>query len=142
MALCPESSTSGQLRTVSHVSEPAARELPIALDGYCPVELNEHEQWVAGDSRFKTTYRGKTYLFSSAAQRDRFQADPKRYAPVYSGNDLVLAAEGRENSPGRTEHSAIYQGRVYLFASPATYARFKQHPERYAKQGNQASLEP
>jgi len=104
---------------------------PLGLDGYCPVQLGENERWVLGDRRWGLIHRGRTYLFASPEDRDRFNADPDRYAPVLSGNDVVLAVERGEMVPGRREHGGWFEGRVYLFSSEATFARFDANPYHY-----------
>ena len=112
---------------------------PFALDGYCPVRLAEHERWVPGDPRWGLIHRGRTYLFAGPEERDRFDADPDRFAPVLSGNDLVLLAEEGRIVPGRREHGAWFEGqlegrfekRVYLFSSEDSLRRFDADPYRY-----------
>jgi YHS domain-containing protein len=131
-ALHPESLSGGETRKVSFADETSARGARVALDGYCPVELCEHERWTAGNPRYKSVYEGQTFLFSSAAQQKRFLAAPGRYAPACFGNDPVLTVDENRGVPGKTAHSAIYHGRLYMFSSAATVLRFRQHPERYA----------
>lgn len=109
---------------------------PLGLDGYCSVQLSEQERWVAGDLRWGARHRGRTYLFAGPEEQRRFLADPDRYAPVLSGNDVVVAVEQGQMVPGRREHGAWYQGHVYLFAGEASFEKFSVNPHRYA-----ASLE-
>ena len=105
---------------------------PLALDGYCAVSLTEKERWVRGNPRFGVIHEGRTYLFAGPEEARRFYNDPDRYAPVASGNDVVLLAERGERVPGRREHGAWYEGRVYLFASEDSYSKFAADPRRYA----------
>ncbi|NLE38684.1 MAG: thioredoxin fold domain-containing protein, partial [Pirellulaceae bacterium] len=58
---------------------------PFGLDGFCPVELVEKEQWSVGDVRWGVNHRGCTYLFSGPQQQQRFLQDPDRYSPAASG---------------------------------------------------------
>jgi len=104
---------------------------PLGLDGYCPVALSESERWVPGDPRWGLIHRGRTYLFAGPAERDRFNAEPDRYAPVLAGCDVVLAVEQGAMVPGRREHGAWFNQRVYLFSSEATFRKFDAAPERY-----------
>ena len=104
---------------------------PLGLDGYCPIELTERKQWVLGDPRWGLIHRGRTYLFAGPEQRDRFDADPDRYAPVASGNDVVLLVERGELAPGRREHGGWFEDRVYLFSGEETYLKFHAAPEQY-----------
>ena len=92
-----------------------------------------------GDPRWGLIHRGRTYLFAGPEERDRFDADPDRFAPVLSGNDLVLLAEEGRIVPGRREHGAWFEGqlegrfekRVYLFSSEDSLRRFDADPYRY-----------
>jgi YHS domain-containing protein len=123
---------------VAPVPKPSAdaplprRELPPGLNGFCPVNLVENENWIVGDSRWAVEHRGRVYLMSGADQQQRFLANPDRYAPVLTGNDPVLAVDEGRQEPGRTEHCVVYDGRLYSFSNISTLARFRQNPKRYA----------
>jgi len=113
------------------------RGLPVALDGYCPVELGDGERWLPGDPRWPVVYQGFTYLFHGPAQRQRFLANPQRYVPAYSAHDPVLLVDGNRRIPGQTDYCVIYDGQLYMFSSAATLARFKEGPDRYTMKGRQ-----
>ena len=110
---------------------------PLGLDGCCPVSLVEKQQWVAGDRRWGVNHRGRLYFFAGPEEQRRFFADPDRYAPVVSGNDIILAGEGQV-VPGRREYGVYYRNRVYLFSSEATRAKFEANPGPYANQALEA----
>lgn len=105
---------------------------PLALDGYCAVSLAEKERWVRGNPRFGVIHQGRTYLFAGPEEARRFYNDPDRYAPVASGDDIVILADHGQRVPGRREHGAWYEGRVYLFADETSYKKFAADPARYA----------
>ena len=105
---------------------------PLGLDGYCPVRLAETEQWVVGDPRWAVSYQGCTYQTSGPDLQRRFLANPSRYAPVVSGQDPVLALDEKCSVPGQTEFCVVYDGRLYMFSSAGTLARFHQNPKRYS----------
>ena len=111
----------------------------LGLDGYCPVTLLEQERWVRGDPRYGVIHRGRTYLFVGPEEAKRFFADPDRFAPVLSGIDVVLAVEENRQIPGKREHGAWYEGRMYLFSSEASLRKFDQDPSRYAAVVNQVA---
>jgi YHS domain-containing protein len=104
---------------------------PVVLDGYCPVELNDNERWVPGDPRWTAVHHGGTYLFSGPAQRQRFLENPARYTPANSGCDPVLSVDGQRQVPGQTDYCVTYQGRLYMFSSSVTLARFQKNPDHY-----------
>ncbi len=109
----------------------AAGNPPLALDGYCPVQLSEKERWVKGSPRWGLIHEGRTYLFAGPEEQSRFYADPARYAPAYSGSDIVLAVERGQDIAGHREHGAWFDGRVYLFSNEESYSRFSADPYRY-----------
>ncbi len=112
---------------------------PLALDGYCPVTLLEQERWVCGDPRYGVIHRGRTYLFVGSDEARRFFSDPDRYAPVLSGIDVVVAVEENRQVPGKREHGAWYEGRMYLFSSEESFRKFDQEPSRYAAAASQVA---
>jgi len=105
---------------------------PLGLDGYCPVRLVERQQWALGDRRWGVVHRGRTYLFSGPDERNRFFADPDRYAPILSGNDVVAMADLRQPVPGYREHGVFFSNRIYLFADEASLQKFSQNTNYYA----------
>ena len=107
--------------------------LRCALTGYCPVELCESDRWVAGNPDFQTSYQGQVFHFSSKTAQKRFEASPEKYAPAYHGNDVVLAVEENRAEPGSVNHSAVWQGRLYLFSNSASLATFREDPARYTR---------
>lgn len=118
----------------SHVEEVRPSDSPpVAMDGYCPVELITNERWVPGDPGLTATYQGRTYLFSGRTQRQLFLSDPRSYTPRYSGHDPVLAVDGKRHVLGQTDYCVTYKGRLYLFSSSVTLTRFRDNPQRYAK---------
>jgi protein disulfide-isomerase len=117
---------------------PAAARPSLALDGYCPVQLVETGRWQKGDKAWGMIHRGRLYLFVGTEEQRRFQANPDRYAPVSSGNDVVLAVDVGREVPGFREHGAQYDGHVYLFASEATLKKFESNPLFYADRALQS----
>jgi protein disulfide-isomerase len=116
-------------------ASPAA---PLALDGFCPVELMEHHSWVAGDKRWGVVHLGRTYLFAGPEQWQRFFANPEKYAPALSGLDVVLAIERNQFVPGDRRYGGYYDGKLYLFSSEETLQKFDHEPHRYANAAAQS----
>lgn len=108
-----------------------------ALDGYCPVELVRHEQWVEGSRQWAVQHGGQVYLLAGPAQQRLFRANPERYVPVLDGCDPVLAATGSGRVAGRTDSCVIYEGRLYMFASHGSLAEFRAKPGRYVTRSDQ-----
>jgi YHS domain-containing protein len=104
---------------------------PLGLDGFCPVRLSEAQRWVRGDPRWGAIHRGRTYLFTGPEEQRKFLADPDTYAPVMSGNDIVIRVERNEQITGHREHGVFCDGKIYLFASEESLQKFDRAPARY-----------
>ena len=104
---------------------------PVALGGYCPVTLSQSDRWVKGNPRFSAVHQGRAYLFADAAQRECFLANPERYIPACAGYDPVLMVDENLHVTGQLDYCIAYGGRLYMFSSEATLARFRQAPQRY-----------
>ena len=121
-----------ETRPVSHAEVAPQRKItPMALDGYCPVELLTKERWTLGDPCCSTLWRGRVYLFAGPDQKQQFLDDRQRYAPAGDGLDPVLVVDGNRRIPGRIEHCAIYNGRLYIFSSRQTMQKFRANSQRY-----------
>ncbi|GAB4137238.1 hypothetical protein [Thermopirellula anaerolimosa] len=107
---------------------PAAAPL---LDGFCPVQLVENEQWIKGSPQYSAEWKGRVYWLSDANALKKFVANAERYTPALSGLDPVALMQG-ERKDGLTDYCVVYDGRLYMFSSAATLARFRQSPRQYA----------
>jgi YHS domain-containing protein len=56
-----------------------------AIRGYDPVAYFTDRKPVKGSPSYRTEFRGSTFQFASAANRDAFAAAPEKYAPQYNG---------------------------------------------------------
>jgi YHS domain-containing protein/thiol-disulfide isomerase/thioredoxin len=104
--------------------------------GRCPVHLVDRGLEVGGDPAFGVYYQGRLYLCADEEARQRFAADPARYA------DADLADAGRcphcrpaagRLVPGRPQFSLIHHGRRYLFPDRVHLEAFRQSPETYLR---------
>jgi hypothetical protein len=85
----------------------------IAIGGYDPVAYFTEGRPVKGAPSLAAQHQEATFWFASAANRDRFLADPRRYAPQYGGFCAYGVAEGYRAT---TEPDAftLHEGRLYL----------------------------
>jgi hypothetical protein len=61
-------------------------ESQIAIKGYDTVAYFTEHRAVKGKEEFEFSWEGVRWLFSSAANRDLFAADPQRFIPQYGGH--------------------------------------------------------
>ena len=115
---------------------------PFGLDGFCPVQLVENSRWQPGKKAWGVIHRGRTYLFAGMDERRRFLAAPDHYAPVDSGDDVVLLLEQGRSVSGYREHGLQFGGHVFLFANEGTLEKFLSNPRYYADRALQALRPP
>jgi YHS domain-containing protein len=84
-----------------------------ALQGYDPVAYFTDGAPVKGSKDFTAEYKGATFQFASAANRDAFLADPTAYAPQYGGYCAWAMADGKY-AKGDAKHWKIVDGKLYL----------------------------
>lgn len=88
---------------------------------------------VAGRAEFAHAWRGATWRFASAANRDRFAADPERYAPAYGGFCAYAVSEGY-TAPIDPAAWRIVDGRLYLNYDRSVQRRWERDiPGRIAR---------
>lgn len=135
----------------NHQMVPVSQAPQIALDGFCPVTLIEkmainpadRGAWKKGDKRFGAIHNGRTYLFATAEQQQKFLANPDAYAPALSGCDPVLYAERGQLIDGKRAYGIVTPDKhIYLFADEASRNRFEQSPAGYAAAVQQAMSRP
>ena len=85
----------------------------VAIEGTDPVAYFEEGKPVAGSSDFEHEWMGATWRFASAANRDRFAADPEKYAPEYGGYCAWAVSQGYT---AKIDPAAwkIVDGKLYL----------------------------
>lgn len=71
---------------------------------------------VAGDPAYSADQDGATWLFSTAANRDAFIADPQKYLPAFGGYCAFAVSRGY-TAPTIPEAWTIYEDRLYLNAN-------------------------
>ena len=108
----------------------SGRTIP-GLKGFCPVALLDKRKLVDTKTEFKARFGLKTYNFSSAEAKRRFELNPTRYLPVAGGNDVVRMSSTDEVVKGKLDHAAWFRGRLYLFESQDTRRVFFENPTRF-----------
>lgn len=92
----------------------ASKPLRVVLKGHDPVAYFTESKPVKGNPKISYDWDGERYLFSNSGNRDKFAANPERYAPQFAGYCTGTMAKG-----GRAEADPqawiIADGKLYLF---------------------------
>jgi hypothetical protein len=84
-----------------------------AIKGYDTVAYHLDRKAVKGSTDFAYEWKDATWLFSTAANRDRFAADPERWAPQYGGYCAWAIARDR-TAPINPQIFRIFDDKLYL----------------------------
>lgn len=76
-------------------------------------ELTPGAAPVPGSARYTAGWNGARWAFATAEHRDRFLADPQRYAPAFDGHCAYGVAQGYK-VPASPQRWTLVDGRLYL----------------------------
>ena len=110
LALAAPSATPAFAKPAPEVS--AAR-AGLAAGGYDVTAYFTQGQPVAGSAAHQTRYKGATWRFASAANLERFMADPAAYAPQFGGYCAWAVSQGYI-APGDPKYWKVVGGKLYL----------------------------
>lgn len=103
----------------------------VALGGWDAVSYHSGQP-VRGTAEFVAEHEGAQFRFASAENRDRFAADPARFAPAYGGYCAWAVSRGYTASGDPTVWR-IVDGRLYLNYNREVAQRWSQNiPENIA----------
>jgi len=106
-------------------------EVPLALEGFCPVTLCSEERWTPGNPAYCTMYHGHIFRFASMETLVAFAQNPAKYIPIAMGEDIVFMVERNKRIEGNRKFGAWFQGRVFLFSCQETLNAFADRPEYF-----------
>ena len=95
------------------------------LDGHDPVSYFAGADPIKGLNTISAEFRGEQYHFSSAANRERFVAEPEKYLPQYGGYCAWAVAQGKL-APGDPAVFKVVEGKLYLNVNRSVAARWEQ----------------
>lgn len=108
----------------------------VILKGYDPVAYFTQKKAVKGSPKYKTTYEGATYYFSSAADLAIFKKSPSKYIPQYGG----FCANGMANRQASDIDPSVFfviKGKLYVCASPEAEKEFQSNLPANLKKADQ-----
>ncbi len=106
-----------------------------AIRGYDPVAYFTEGQPVKGKADFSHQWKGATWRFASAENRERFAAAPEKYAPQYGGYCAYGVAGGYTV---KTEPDAwsVVDGKLYLNYDRSVQASWAKDPAGYIRKAD------
>jgi len=107
----------------------------LAVSGYDPVAYFQEGKPVTGSDRFTVTWNGTTWRFASAANRDKFPADPDKFAPQYGGYCAWAVSQGYTASSD-PEACHVTNGKLYLNYSKSLQSQWQQDIPGNIKKGD------
>ena len=108
----------------------------IALSGYDPVSYFEDGQPAKGSREFWYAFDDVIYLFRSREHRERFAADPERFAPQYHGYCAAAMSRGHKAEPD-PEAWIIANGRLFVFQFKDRVPMFRKMIDEVAAKANE-----
>ena len=97
----------------------------VALQGYDAVAYHVDGAPTPGSAAHAFQWQGVAWHFSSAANRDRFAADPAGYAPQYGGYCAIGTKMGLKLDV-QPDLFKVVDGRLYLNSSPQAHDMWLQ----------------
>jgi YHS domain-containing protein len=114
----------GHLNTIKEGDDGA-----LMLKGHDPVAYFTDGRHVLGAAQFKAEHEGGTYRFASAANRDAFTREPKKFAPQYGGFCANGIAYGIPWG-GDPDTFKIVDGKLYIFGGAGSMKYFLMDEKR------------
>lgn len=86
----------------------------VAMDGFDVVAYHTAGAPAKGNASHSLEYKGKTWLFSSAANASVFAADPAKYEPQHNGWCSYAVSEGYGAEVDFVNGWTVLDGKLYL----------------------------
>ena len=107
------------------------------MSGFDPVSYFNAGNAVPGQPDIVTRWRGKSWHFASEENRQKFEANPRAYAPGFGGFCPVSLAEGRRVQ-GDPRHFVMIGQRIYLLRSSDAARELMQDPRKIMMRAREA----
>lgn len=85
----------------------------IAIHGYDTVAYFTESKPTQGSTKFTATYKNTIYQFASSDNRNKFRANPEKYAPQFGGHCAMGVALNKKLDVDPTAWR-IVEGKLYL----------------------------
>lgn len=108
----------------------------VAINGTDPVAYFTQSKPVQGSADYTYEWKGATWRFASAENRDLFAVNPEKYAPQYGGWCAYGVAKGAKATT-EPELWTIVDGKLYLNYSPKVQSTWEEDIPGYIEQANE-----
>jgi YHS domain-containing protein len=106
------------------------------IHGYDPVAYFKQGRPVPGHPDLSAEYEGGKYLFSTAANRDEFKANPQKYAPQYGGYCAYGVAIGKKFDIDPSSWR-IVDGKLYFNLNPVILEKWSADTRGYIRKSEE-----
>jgi YHS domain-containing protein len=107
----------------------------VAIEGYDPVAYFTSGKPTKGQSKFSAKWRGASWRFASAKNRDAFKKMPEKYAPQYGGYCAWAVSQGYTAAVDPTAWKVV-DNKLYLNYSPGVQATWVEDIPGNIKKAN------
>lgn len=97
----------------------------VILAGHDTVAYHTKGKPVLGDAGITAVYHDAIYRFSSTSNRDKFVANPKKYAPAYGGYCALGASFGKKFEVDGKAFEVV-DGQLYVNKNLSVYKSWKK----------------
>jgi YHS domain-containing protein len=108
----------------------------LVIRGYDPVAYFTEGHPVPGRSDLSEKYRGGTYHFVTAANRDTFKANPEKYVPQYGGYCAYGVAIGKKFDIDPSSWR-IVDGKLYFNLNPMILEKWSADTKGYIRKSEE-----
>ncbi len=107
----------------------------VALAGFDPVSFFLNEGPQPGVEAHAVMWKGAVWLFATAQNQNRFEANPRAYAPKYGGYCALAVSQGYLTAGG-PDHWEIVNGKLLLLHNDRARQRWQSERVSLAAQAD------
>lgn len=107
----------------------------VILQGYDPVAFFTEGRAVQGSSEHTSLYHDAVYHFTSAANKERFDADPEHYKPQFGGHCAMSMAMGKLE-PADATTGSIVDGRLVVQRNAKAKNMWSKDPQGHLRKAD------
>ena len=106
----------------------------VAINGYDAVAYFNESRPVKGSDKFQHVFMGAKFNFASAANRDKFAANPDKYAPQFGGYCAWAVSQGY-TAPTDPNAWKVVDGKLYLNYSRDVQKKWEADQDSLIRKG-------